>query len=147
MKNQNLKEKQKLESIARLEILQNEYLLHKNVLKEFTKEGTIYYSENLGGVMSGILYWLHNKSGYVEVVEEVQQEHNIFVYHCLLKHMELGDILIMLYVSEDEEDWKSERQELLEGYINVCAYNLGLGYYEFGQVEITGVNGGICTLY
>ena len=147
MENKDLKEKQKLESIARLEILQNEYLLHKDVLQEFKEDGTIYYSENLGGAMSGLLYWLKNKSGYVEVVEEVQQEHNIFVYHCLLNHTEFGDILIMLYVSSGEKDWKSEQQELLDGYINVCVYDLGLGYYEFGQVEITGVNGGICTLY
>ena len=42
---QNLRALQKQEAVERLKILQDEYLLHKNVLKEFEEDETIYYSE------------------------------------------------------------------------------------------------------
>ena len=59
---ENLRTLQKQEAIERLKILQEEYLLHKNVLIEFVEDETVYYSENLGGPFSAILYWLNNKN-------------------------------------------------------------------------------------
>ena len=56
MDNKKLKEKQKQEALKRLEILEKEYLLHKNVLKEYKADETIYYSENLGGFHQGIFF-------------------------------------------------------------------------------------------
>lgn len=149
MDNKELREKQKQEAIKRLEILQSEYMLHKNVLNEFKADETIYYSENFGGYMQGILYWLHNKDEFVKVVKEIEEKRNIYVYHCILNHYrDDGDVLTMLYISEDEEYWENERQELKEGCPCIYEHSFSFPEFsEFGSTEITGVNGGINRLY
>ena len=86
MENTELRNKQKQEAIERLKILQEEFIVHKNVLKEFKQDETIYYSENLGGAFSGILYWLRNKEEFVKKVKEIEEKRKIYVYHCILNH-------------------------------------------------------------
>lgn len=149
MDNKELRERQKQEAIKRLEILQNEYMLHSNVLKEFKADETIYYSENFGGYVQGILYWLDNKDEFVKVVKEIEEKRNIFVYHCILNnYRDDGDVLTMLYVSADEEYWENERQELADGCPCTYVYSFIFPQFsEFGSCEITGVNGGINRLH
>ena len=149
MDNKELRDKQKQEAIKRLEILQSEYMLHKNVLNEFKADETIYYSENFSGYMQGILYWLHNKDEFVKIVKEIEEKRNIYVYHCMLNHYrDDGDVLTMLYVSSDVEFWENERQELKDG--SPCTYVHSFNFpqfSEFGGITITGVNVGINRLY
>lgn len=47
MENEELREKQRIEVIERLKILQKYYMLHQNVLKDFKADNTIYYSETI----------------------------------------------------------------------------------------------------
>ena len=133
---------QKQEAIKRLEILEKSYNLHPNVLKEFTKDGTLYYSEHISKVQSGILYWLSNEQKYVDAVKEVEDKYNIYVYHIILNHTECGDWLTMLFISGDTEMWKYDLEDLettrVFAYVETFDENS-----EFGYVEITGVNGGI----
>lgn len=148
MKQNNLRYLQIKQAMERLEILEKEYLLHENVLKEFREDETIYYSENLGGAFSGILYWLANKNEYVEKVRKIEQERNIFVYHCILNHTIDGDLLTMLYVSEYQDEWEFEKNDLKNGCIDVYVCNLNRDIdSEFGSVQITGVNGGLVRVY
>lgn len=149
MENTELRNKQKQEAIERLKILQEEFIVHKNVLKEFKQDETIYYSENLGGAFSGILYWLRNKEEFVKKVKEIEEKRKIYVYHCILNHYkEFGDVLTMLYVSEDEEFWEYEREELKDGYASAYVWNISFEHYsEFGDIGIVGVNGGLVRRY
>lgn len=145
MENKELRKKQKQEAMERLEILQKEYLLHKKVLKEYKEDGTIYYSENWGGFYSGMLYWLHNRKDFVNIISEIEEKKNIFVYHCILNHYKDVDVLSMMYVSADEENWEYERKQLKDdGHIDVCICDLSCKFYsEFANILITGVNGGL----
>lgn len=147
MENKELRNKQKQEAIKRLEILQNEYGIHKNVLKEFKQDETIYYSERINKIFNGVLYWIRNRDELVNVIKRVEEQRNVFIYHCLLEHTEFGDRLTMLYISEDEQNWQYERKELLDGFISVCVYDLQFDEFEFGGTQINGVNGGLCRLY
>ena len=141
MNNKELKE----EIIERLKIIQTEYNLHRNVLKEYKENGTIYYSENWGGSYSGILYWLHNRTDFVNIVREIEEKENIIVYHCILNHYRDVDVLSMLYVSADEENWEDEKSLLKDdGYVGAYLYNFyNIKNNEFGNILITGVNGGL----
>ena len=149
MINEELRNKQKIEAIERLKILQRNYLVHKNVLKEYKENETIYYSENFGGYMQGILYWLKNKDEFVNIVKNIEEKRNIYVYHCILNHYrDDGDVLTMLYISADGEFWKEEQKELKDGCPCCYVYSFSFPVFsEFGSVEITGVNGGINRLY
>lgn len=144
----SFRELQKQEAITRLKILEDNYLLHKNVLKEFEQNGTIYYSENINEFYQGMLFWLSNKKEYENVVKKIEKEWNIFVYHCIFDYKRVGKALTMLYVSSNQEEWEIQREELLDGNIVVYTYNFedNIGS-EFGRTVITGVNGGLKRIY
>ncbi len=78
----------------------------------------------------------------------MEQERNIFVYHCILNHTIDGDLLTMLYVSEYQDEWDFEKNDLKNGCIDVYVCNLSRDIdSEFGSVQITGVNGGLVRVY
>lgn len=143
----DLRELQKTEATQRLQLLEKLYKMHQNVLKEFTADETIYYSERINKSFSGILYWLNNKQKYVDAVKEVEQKYNIYVYHCILSHTEFGDVLDMLFVSSAQEEWEQEIEDLETGYSESYCYVLDNEGSEFGTIKIKGVNGGIVREY
>ena len=123
-------------------MLEQYYNLHHNVLKEFKKDGTVYYSEHINSFQSGILYWINNKQEYVDAVKEVEDKYNVFVYHCILNHTEMDDWLTMLFVSGDTEMWKYDLEDLETTRVFAYVYTFNEDS-EFGYVDITGVNGGL----
>ena len=126
------KELQMEEAIKRMKMLK----LHKNVINEF-KEGQLNMSEN-----GGILYWVDDT--YLPKIREIEKKYNLVVYHVIHDFTYFGDILTLLYVSKDEEEWEMDRQDLIDGY--PCAYviNLDDDYCsEFGSVEIVPQIGGL----
>lgn len=132
------------EVINRLTILQEQHKVHENVLKEFVNEGLIYYSEDMGSIFKGILYWVNNNEDYVNHIKAIENLYNIKVYHCILKHYTFGDILSMLYVGNDEEAWEQEQEDLKNGLPMVYGDNLADEFMsEFGHSKIIGVNGGL----
>lgn len=143
----DLRKLQKTETTHRLQLLEKEYKMHQNVLKEFTADETIYYSETINKSFSGILYWLNNKQKYADAVKELEQKYNIYVYHCILSHTEFGDILDMLFVSSAQDEWKQESGDLETGYIESYCYVLNGDTSEFGTIKIKGVNGGLTREY
>ena len=139
----NLRELQKQEAIKRLEILEKLYNLHPNVLKEFKQDGTVYYSEHINNLQSGILYWLNSQPKYVDAVKDVESKYNVYVYHCILNHTQDGDWLTMLYVATDVDMWKYDRDDLVSGNMMAYVETFDDINSEFGYVQIKGINGGI----
>lgn len=143
----NLKQLQKQEAINRLEILHNKYELMKTVIREFEQDDTVYYSEYINKNVQGILYWISNEEDYEKAIKQFEKEHNALVYHTILTHTNYGTNLTLLYVSENQDEWKNDRVELLEGL--PCAYVMILDdeqSSEFGCIQIAGANGGITRL-
>lgn len=138
---------QKTEATQRLQLLEKLYKMHQNVLKEFTSDETIYYSEKINKSFCGILYWLNNKQEYVDAVKEIEQKYNIYVYHCILSHTEFGDLLDMLFVSSAQEEWEQEIEDLKSGYVESYCYVFDGDTSEFGTIKIKNTNGGLAREY
>lgn len=137
---QTLKEKQKIEALKRMEMLQ----LMPNVIKDFEKKDKVYYSERQNAIFNAILYWLDNEKEYVDLVDKFEKEHNCLVYHCQLTHMEFGDLLSLLYVSENEEEWEQDTNDIREGYAFSYVVNLDChSDSEFGTIGIKPSQGGV----
>lgn len=137
---ETLKEKQKNEALKRMAMLN----LMPQVIKDFEKKNKVYYSERQNAFFNAILYWLDNEPNYVEVVKKFEKEHNCLVYHCQLTHMEFGDILSLLYVSDSEEEWEQDKQDLREGYAFSYVINLNYECYnDFGTIGIKPSQGGV----
>ena len=134
------KEKQKQEALKRMKILK----LMPEVIKDFKDNDRIYYSERQNKFFNAVLYWLDNNQEYVEIVKEFEQKHNVVVYHCQLTHLEFGDCLSLLYVSEDENEWPMEKEELAQGYAYCYVRNLDCEYdSDWGSIGIKPSMGGV----
>jgi hypothetical protein len=104
-----LKEKQKVEALKRMEMLE----LHENVINEFTAEGKLNLSE-----YGGLLYWLNDEQ--TSIIKEFEEESGNLVYHVLHNHTEFGEMYTMLYVSKHEEEWQLDIEDIENDMC--CAY-------------------------
>lgn len=126
-------EEKKQEAIERMKTLK----LYPNVIKEFEKENIVNMSEN-----GGFLYWLNDEQK--EIVSAFEAEHDVLVYHVIHNFTQMGEMLTFLYVSDDEEEWEYDREDLKDGY--ACAYVKNLTddmFSEFGGVCIEPRIGGL----
>ncbi|MBR3255868.1 MAG: hypothetical protein IKF97_06655 [Clostridia bacterium] len=93
-------------------------------------------------VNNGILHILNDNKEYFEIVKDIENKEKIIVYHCILEHT--TDELILLYVSNNKDNWSTEIGDLAVGFINTYKINLNnKNEYEIAEIEIQGINKGI----
>lgn len=64
------------------------------------------------------------------------------MYHLIHTESEFGELLSILFVSDDEEEWGMDREELDENIARVYVENLSIPCFsEFGSIKIKMVNG------
>ena len=135
---------QKKEAIERLKILHKKYELLENVITEFEKEDTLYYSEYKNKVFSAVLYWVSNREDLTELVKKVEEEKGILVYHAILTPTIFGTFFSMLYVSKNKKEWENEKTDLKDSLPLAYCTNLSDSKMaEFGGIQIAGAMGGI----
>lgn len=99
----DLKEKMKQEAIGRMVSLN----LHPKAINEFKDE------EKLNLSLEGFLYWLDEEQ--TQRVKKFEEETKCMVYHVIQNQMTIGQMLTFLYVSNVEEEWEMERNDLEVG--------------------------------
>ena len=125
---------QKQEALARMRTLK----LHENVIREFEKDDIINQSEH-----GGILFWLDDNQK--ALVERFEKEYNAVVYHVIHSYTEFGELLAYLYVSQHEDEWGYDRDDLRQGTPIAYVENLDdSSLSEFGGIGIKSQFGGLC---
>ena len=113
------------EAIKRLSLLN----LHKDVLKHFKNDQTLYYSERSGicmrneSALVGVLYWIDNREEFSQAVAAFEEKSGGVVYHATYEQTGFGRCLDLFYVSPYKEEWAHDREDLLQGYSLVYAKN------------------------
>lgn len=134
------RQEMKKEALKRMSMLK----LLDNVIKDFDKDGKLYYSERMSVVFDGILYWVDNNKDFSKYVKDFEKESGYLVYHCQLTHTSIGDMFAMLFVSNNKADWAIEDEELEEGYTYANVINLDDdSLSEMGSIGVKPMNGGI----
>ena len=134
-----MNKKQYEEAILRIEQLG----LWENVLENF-KQGNINKSETVN--LPGMIYGL--KDYERELVENWQAETGNLAYHVIREDTSMGEMYSILYVSKYEDEWDSDRQDLLnETAIAYCGLGLDRTYFEYGYIGVKPVNGGLQRLW
>lgn len=127
-----LKEKMKQEAISRMVSLN----LHPKAINGFKDEGKLILS------LEGFLYWLNEKQ--VQRVQKFEEETKCMVYHVIQNHTTIGQMLTFLYVSNIEEEWEMERNDLEIGLPIAYVVNVDNDICsEFGTVRIQKHLGGL----
>ena len=126
-------DEKKIEAIERMKLLK----IHPNPIREFRDEGLINFSER------GILYWIDNEE-WVNKIHEIEEEYNILVYHAIFNYTEFGDLLSLLYVSDDKDEWELDRADMMDGYVSAYVINMDdPGCSEFGSICVKERFGGL----
>lgn len=126
-----------------LDMLGKTYGLHPDVAKAFKEDGTLYYSERMGGM--GVLYWVDNKPEYVQAVKDFEEKTGGKVYHCVLTHTEFGEMFDLMYIPEKESQREGDFEALRdhgEAFIATLDEQMPSGY-ELGYAGYSGRGGGL----
>lgn len=135
-----MKERIKKEALRRMKALK---LLDEGdytCVQDFKKNNIVYKSE-----FHGILYWLdEDEQKLVKDFEISHKEQEMLVYHCYKAHTELGDILFMLYVSNEKGENERFDIDLQDDIIFTYAANMTEPCFsEFGSAYVKSQFGGI----
>lgn len=126
-----------------LDMLERTYGLHPDVAVAFEEDGTLYYSERIGGM--GVLCWISNKPEYKRAVKDFEKETGGKVYHCVLTHTEFGEMFDMMYVPKKESQKEGDFEALRdrgEAFVATLDEQMPSGY-ELGYAGYTGAGGGL----
>ena len=96
--------KQEAEAVERMKLLE----LYPTVINEFINDKVINKSEHIG-----ILYWLDEDEK--KFVKDFESETNAVVYHIIKTHTTIGCMLSVFYVSDEESEWESDREDMKIG--------------------------------
>ena len=158
MENTVTKREMIVEGVKRMKLLN----MIPQTIREF-EHGTISYSEriNVGTksrpkAVSGILYWLDDDMK--AEVKTFEEKYNCMVYHAIHSYTEFGELLSLLYVSSDVEEWQEDNADLKEKvedysgnkFYNPFAYVINRtdpDCSEFGRIGIVPAHGGIKRIY
>jgi len=132
--------KLKQEAIRRMRKLELHDDGEYTCLPDFEKNNNVWKSE-----FYGALYWLDDEEKeIVKQFEEKYKKHNVMVYHCYKAHTQFGEILYMLYVSNQSGEAKDFDVDLKHNIVFCYAANMSdPSLSEFGSAYVKSQFGGI----
>ena len=121
------------ECITRMEILN----LSRQCIGAF-KKGKIWESEGIGA-----LYEVNEDEQ--EIINNFEKEHEGYkVYHLIHNITDFGELYNIFYVSNVENEWEEDKQDLKQDYAFVYVYNKSADWCsEFGSIAIKKNIGGL----
>ena len=125
------------EALDRMKLLR----LHQNAVREFRDEGKL----NLSGVY-GALYWLNDEQK--KLVRDWEEKTGNLVYHVIHNRMEFGEMLNLLYISRNPEEWTKDRTDIQNEEALVYVINLDDDVCsEYGYIGIRPMFGGVIRVW
>lgn len=78
------------------------------------------------------------KTGAVQDMQDFEEKYHALIYFVIYTPSDFGDMVSYLYVSDDEDEWEMDRDDLHEGYAMTWTENLDHPECsEFGSIAIT----------
>lgn len=133
------KEIKKAEAINRMK----ELGLFAPCIKAFKNRDEVQLSEPTGG-----LYEFSSNKELTAKVQEFERKNNALVYHVIHTPMRLDgeamDMYNFLYVSDYQDEWEMDQNDIKEGYALVYVWNKTIDYFsEFGSIAVKEKFGGL----
>lgn len=98
------------EAIKRMELLK----LKSVAIQAFKDINTVYVS-NLGGDLT--ITNIEQK----ELIEELEEDKNILIYHLIHQTTQNRDVLYCLFVDSNKENWKADKEDLVKQFaVTIC---------------------------
>ena len=120
-------ENKKKEAIRRMEMLG----IYEETIDQFEFDGFVSYSEP----PLGANYWVVGEQE--EIIREFEQTYNALVYFAIRSYTEFGTLDSFLYVSDHEEEWELDNNDIRNGYAYAYVHNYDIP--EFSEIGCIGV--------
>ena len=117
----------KNEAIKRMEVLD----IYSETIRQFEKEGLVSYSEP----PLGTNYWLTEEQR--KIVRDFEEEYNALVYFAIRSYTSFGTLDSFLFVSQYENEWVLDNNDIREGYAYAYVYNYDVP--EYSEIGLIGV--------
>ncbi len=91
--------------------------IYPETIRQFEEEGHVSISEP----PFGAFYWAEGED--LECIRQFEAECNGLVYMVVRSYTEIGKMDAFLYVSDHQEEWEMDRQDLLDGEPLAYVYN------------------------
>lgn len=119
--------------------------LHPEAVRQFEAEGLVSYSERIsfGYGAAGGLYWV-DESNFAPRVRDLEESEGFLVYHATHEHTDFGELLDLLHVSKNVEEWGMDREDIEQGYTSAYVINLDDDLCsEYGSIGFAVSGGGL----
>ena len=127
------REIKKAEAIDRM----NRLGIFPETIKQFKNEDLVSYSEP-----TGANYWLDEEQK--EIVKKFEEEYNALVYFATRSYTDFGKLDSFLYISDYDEEWEMDNDDIAEGYACAYVYNYDIPEYsEIGGIAVRERFGGL----
>lgn len=124
----------KAEAIKRMKALG----IFPQTIQQFKRENLVSYSEP----PMGANYWLDDEQK--AIVKEFEQEHNALVYFATRSYTKFGKLDFFLFVSDYEEEWEMDNEDIKDGYALAYVYNYDVpDFSEIGSIMVKERFGGL----
>lgn len=124
----------KEEAIKRMKVLG----VFNETIRQFQKEDLVSYSEP----PMGANYWLDEEQQ--KLVKAFEKEYNALVYFVIRSYTQFGKLDSFLYVSDHEEEWEMDNEDLEDGYALAYVHNYDMeDFSEFGSIGVQERFGGL----
>ena len=128
------REIKKVEAIKRMKAMN----IYSDAIKQFKNSDIVMVSEPpIGG-----LFWLNDEEK--EMVSKFEQENNALVYLVVRSFTNLGIMDNIFYVSDYQDEWEMENEDLKDHYAFVYVVNHDMpDFSEFGSIAWKSIGGGV----
>lgn len=117
----------KIEAVKRMKALG----IFPQTIKQFEKENYLSQSEP----PVGACYWVEGEQ--LERVRQFEKKHNALVYHIIHEWTNIGELENYLYVSDYEEGWPMDNEDIKEGRVLAYVVNKDMpDCSEFGSIGV-----------
>lgn len=124
----------KAEAIKRMKALG----IFPQTIQQFKRENLVSYSEPTMGAN----YWLDDEQK--AIIKEFEQEYNALVYFAIRSYTEFGKLDSFLFVSDYEEEWEMDNEDIKDGYALAYVYNYDVpDFSEIGSIMVKERFGGL----
>jgi hypothetical protein len=129
------RENKKVEAIKRMQALG----LFRPCIKAFEKYDELQLTEPNGG-----LYEFNDNEELNAKIKEFEEEYNALVYHVIHTYTQFGELYNFLYVSDYEEEWEYDNEDVKAGYAIAYVWNKTDEWMsEIGGIAVRELFGGL----
>lgn len=126
-----VKKAEAVDRLRRMDIIEDAII-------QFYEDDTVMVSKNPYGFLDEL------SDEQKELVKEFEAEYNGLVYLVNRCNTEFGELLSLFYVSDHEEEWDMDNEDIESGYAMVYCINIDCpDFSEFGSIAFRPVNGGV----